>query len=144
MSDEIDIFERRLRDQQQQELQMQRRYAAARAAYARVLPVLRTLKRFYGDRLNFFLFEEAWICLRVTDMKQVEPVLEHLEEQLEIKFDRSEDHGKLGWREFSSSNLPAFRVEAEVDSTDPASKCRRVQDGFETIPKYKIVCDEDS
>jgi len=91
-----------------------------------------------------YVFLDARVIIRVDvkTIKEVEPVLEVLTEELGAEFDRTHDEADLGWREFSSSNVPWLRVDAELRGDGP--ECRRVIVGYEQKPVYKIKCGDDA
>ena len=80
--------------------------------------------------------------VRVLDERVVEPVLEVLTEELGAEFDRTHDEASLGWREFTSSNVPWLRVDAELRGE--GTECRRVIVGYEQKPVYKIRCGDEA
>lgn len=91
-----------------------------------------------------YVFLDARVIIRVDvkTIKEVEPVLEVLTEELGAEFDRTHDEADLGWREFTSSNVPWLRVDAELRGDGP--ECRRVIVGYEQKPVYKIKCGDDA
>lgn len=91
-----------------------------------------------------YVFLDARVIIRVDvkTIKEVEPVLEVLTEDLGAEFDRTHDEADLGWREFSSSNVPWLRVDAELRGDGP--ECRRVIVGYEQKPVYEIKCGDEA
>lgn len=91
-----------------------------------------------------YVFLDARVIIRVDvkTIKEVEPVLEVLTEELGAEFDRTHDEADLGWREFSSSNVPWLRVDAELRGDGP--ECRRVIVGYEQKPVYEIKCGDEA
>ena len=108
---------------------------------ARLDRVLKTIGRFVEGR-TMFIGEQILICVKVNKIAEIEPVLDVLQEELEIEFDRSEDAAQQGWRVFHSKNAPWLRVDAELRADGP--ECRRVIVGYESVPKYEIRCGEDA
>ena len=76
-------------------------------------------------------------------LSDVEPALRMIEDELTVKFDKTEDSAGQTWaqREFKATGLP-FSLIAEPTFKDPT--CRTVEDGFETVPKFKVVCDDEA
>lgn len=91
-----------------------------------------------------YVFLDARVIIRVDvkTIKEVEPILEVLTEELGAEFDRTHDEADLGWREFSSSNAPWLRVDAELRGDGP--ECRRVIVGYEQKPVYEIKCGDEA
>ncbi len=91
-----------------------------------------------------YVFLDARVIIRVDvkTIKEVEPVLEVLTEELGAEFDRTHDQADLGWREFSPSNMPWLRVDAELKGENP--ECRRVIVGYEQKPVYEIRCGDEA
>lgn len=89
-----------------------------------------------------FLENKVIIRVDVKAIKDVEPVLEILTEEFGAEFDRTHDEATLGWREFTSSNVPWIRVDAELKAEGP--ECRRVIVGYEQKPVYEIRCGEEA
>lgn len=91
-----------------------------------------------------YVFLDVRVIIRVDvkTIKEVEPVLEVLTEELGAEFDRTHDEADLGWREFSSSNVPWLRVDAELRGDGP--ECRRVIVGYEQKPVYEIKCGDEA
>lgn len=91
-----------------------------------------------------YVFLDKRVILRVDvkTIKEIEPVLEVLTEELGAEFDNTHDEASLGWREFTSSNMPWIRVDAELKSDGP--ECRRVIVGYEQKPVYEIKCGDDA
>lgn len=91
-----------------------------------------------------YVFLDVRVIIRVDvkTIKEVEPVLEVLTEELGAEFDRTHDEADLGWREFSSSNVPWLRVDAELRGDGP--ECRRVIVGYEKKPVYEIKCGDEA
>lgn len=87
-----------------------------------------------------FLEKQVIVRVDVKALKDVEPVLEILTEEFGAEFDGTRDHAALGWREFTSSNVPWIRVDAELKSEGP--ECRRVIVGYEQTPVYELRCGE--
>lgn len=89
-----------------------------------------------------FLDTKVIIRVDVKSIKEITPVLEVLTEEMGAEFDRTHDEADLGWREFTSSNMPWIRVDAELKGEGP--ECRRVIVGYEQKPVYKIKCGDDA
>ena len=91
-----------------------------------------------------YVFVDTKVIIRVdvNSIKEITPVLEVLTEEMGAKFDRTHDEADLGWREFTSSNMPWIRVDAELKGEGP--ECRRVIVGYEQKPVYKIKCGDDA
>lgn len=89
-----------------------------------------------------FLDNKVILRIDVKTIKEVEPVLEVLTEELGAEFDRTHDEASMGWREFSSSNAPWLRVDAELKGEGP--ECRRVIVGYEQKPVYEIKCGDEA
>lgn len=89
-----------------------------------------------------FLDTKVIIRVDVKSIKEITPVLEVLTEEMGAEFDRTHDEADLGWREFTSSNMPWIRVDAELKGEGP--ECRRVIVGYEQKPVYEIKCGDDA
>ena len=89
-----------------------------------------------------FLDNKVIIRVDVKSIKEITPVLEVLTEEMGAEFDRTHDEASLGWREFTSSNMPWIRVDAELRGEGP--ECRRVIVGYEQKPVYEIKCGDDA
>jgi hypothetical protein len=91
-----------------------------------------------------YVFVDTKVIIRVdvNSIKEITPVLEVLTEEMGAEFDRTHDEADLGWREFTSSNMPWIRVDAELKGEGP--ECRRVIVGYEQKPVYKIKCGDDA
>lgn len=89
-----------------------------------------------------FLDNKVIIRVDVKSIKEITPVLEVLTEETGAEFDRTHDEASLGWREFTSSNMPWIRVDAELRGEGP--ECRRVIVGYEQKPVYEIKCGEEA
>jgi hypothetical protein len=89
-----------------------------------------------------FLDTKVIIRVDVKSIKEITPVLEVLTEEMGAEFDNTHDEASLGWREFTSSNMPWIRVDAELKGEGP--ECRRVIVGYEQKPVYEIKCGDDA
>ena len=89
-----------------------------------------------------FLDTKVIIRVDVKSIKEITPVLEVLTEEMGAEFDRTHDEARLGWREFTSSNMPWIRVDAELRGEGP--ECRRVIVGYEQKPVYEIKCGDEA
>jgi hypothetical protein len=89
-----------------------------------------------------FLDNKVIIRVDVKSIKEITPVLEVLTEEMGAEFDRTHDEASLGWREFTSSNMPWIRVDAELRGEGP--ECRRVIVGYEQKPVYEIKCGDEA
>ena len=89
-----------------------------------------------------FLDTKVIIRVDVKSIKEITPVLEVLTEEMGAEFDQTRDEADLGWREFTSSNMPWIRVDAELRGEGP--ECRRVIVGYEQKPVYEIKCGDDA
>ena len=91
-----------------------------------------------------YVFLDTLVIIRVDvkTIKEVEPILEVLTEELGAEFDHTHDEADLGWREFRSSNAPWLRVDAELRGDGP--ECRRVIVGYEQKPVYEIKCGDEA
>ena len=89
-----------------------------------------------------FLDNKVIIRVDVKSIKEITPVLEVLTEEMGAEFDQTRDEADLGWREFTSSNMPWIRVDAELRGEGP--ECRRVIVGYEQKPVYEIKCGDDA
>lgn len=80
----------------------------------------------------------------VAKMDEVVPVIEALEEEFGIEFDKTEDIANYGWRMFKCKDYDWIRVDAEVKQG--SEECRKVIVGYETkqVPVYEIKCGEDA
>jgi hypothetical protein len=84
------------------------------------------------------------VRVKVAKMDEVSPVIESLESELGIEFDKTEDRAEYGWRLFTCKDAPWIRVDAEIE---PGSEeCRKVIVAYETqqVPVYEIKCGEDA
>jgi hypothetical protein len=81
------------------------------------------------------------VCVKVESIKDIEPVLEAISNEFAIEFDNSQDEAALGWRMFTTKNLPWLRVDAELKEDNAA--CRRVIVGYKQVPEYKIECSDE-
>ena len=72
-----------------------------------------------------FLDTKVIIRVDVKSIKEITPVLEVLTEEMGAEFDRTHDEADLGWREFTSSNMPWIRVDAELkgEGPEPSMSC---------------------
>ena len=89
-----------------------------------------------------FLDTKVIIRVDVKSIKEITPVLEVLTEEMGAEFDQTRDEADFGWREFTSSNMPWIRVDAELRGEGP--ECRRVIVGYEQKPVYEIKCGDDA
>ena len=80
----------------------------------------------------------------VAKMDEVVPVIEALEEEFGIEFDKTEDVADFGWRLFKCKDYDWIRVDAEVKQG--SEECRKVIVAYETkqVPVYEIKCGEDA
>lgn len=80
----------------------------------------------------------------VAKMAEVVPVIEALEEEFGIEFDKTEDVADYGWRLFKCKDYNWIRVDAEVKQG--SEECRKVIVAYETkqVPVYEIKCGEDA
>lgn len=80
----------------------------------------------------------------VAKMDEVVPVIEALEEEFGIEFDKTEDVADYGWRMFKCKDYDWIRVDAEVKQG--SEECRKVIVAYETkqVPVYEIKCGEDA
>jgi hypothetical protein len=109
--------------------------------FERLGKVTRIIEKFALVRYAF-THKKVIIRVEVKTIKEVEPVLEVLTEELGSEFDRTHDEASLGWREFTSSNVPWIRVDAELKGEGP--ECRRVIVGYEQKPVYEIRCGDEA
>lgn len=100
-------------------------------------PLFRRLSHFYETRVSGY---GPTIYLTVDRLSDVEPALHMIEDELKVTFNKTEDIAGSTWaqREFKAEGLP-FSLRVEPRLKDPT--CRVVEDGFETVKKFKVVCD---
>lgn len=109
--------------------------------FERLGKVTRIIKKF-APVGYVFLDNRVILRVDVKTIKEIEPVLEVLTEEMGAEFDNTRDEASLGWREFTSSNMPWIRVDAELKGDGP--ECRRVIVGYEQKPVYEIKCGDDA
>jgi hypothetical protein len=80
----------------------------------------------------------------VAKMDEVVPVIEAIESEFGIEFDKTEDVADYGWRLFKCKDHDWIRVDAEVKQG--SEECRKVIVAYETkqVPVYEIKCGEDA
>lgn len=109
-----------------------------KSALARLSPVLRLLPK--GAEFSMYL-EEGSISIRdVENMRDIEPILESLEEVTGARFNKSEDlaDGEFGMRTFRMEGFP-LRVNAVIKE---GANCKRVVVGEKIVPMYELRCEE--
>lgn len=109
--------------------------------FERLGKVTRIIEKF-TDVSYVFLENRVILRVPVKTIKEIEPVLDVLTEEVGAEFDRTHDEADLGWREFTSSNVPWLRVDAELKGEGP--ECRRVIVGYEQKPVYEIKCGDEA
>jgi hypothetical protein len=133
----IESFERSLKNKREEIIYLE----DLKPKFERLGRVTRIIEKFSTVRY-VFSEKKVIVCVDVKTIKEVEPVLEVLTEELGAEFDRTHDEADLGWREFSSSNAPWLRVDAELRGDGP--ECRRVIVGYEQKPVYEIKCGDEA
>jgi hypothetical protein len=109
-----------------------------KSALSRLSPVLRLLPK--SASFSMYL-EEGCITIRdVENMRDIEPILESLEEVAGGRFNKSEDlaDSEFGMRTFRMEGFP-LRVNAVIKE---GSNCKRVVVGETIVPKYELRCEE--
>lgn len=106
----------------------------------------RVLSRFEESHEINIMTSSAKFVVRVpvAKMDEVVPVIEALEEEFGIEFDKTEDVADYGWRLFKCKDYDWIRVDAEVKQG--SEECRKVIVAYETkqVPVYEIKCGEDA
>ena len=133
----IESFERSLKNKREEIIYLE----DLKPKFERIGRVTRIIEKFSTVRY-VFSEKKVIVCVDVKTIKDIEPVLEVLTEELGAEFDNTRDEASLGWREFTSSNMPWIRVDAELKSDGP--ECRRVIVGYEQKPVYEIKCGDDA
>ena len=110
----------------------------------RFAPTLRRLSFFYDCTLWAFASGTTHFDVQVKDMKEVEPALRLMEEELGVEFAGTEDYAAAGYaqRKFTTK-CGKIVINASVHGDEPT--CRSVVVGEETVvqKKYKLVCDDE-
>jgi hypothetical protein len=91
---------------------------------------------------NMIIGNQLLVCVKVKRMVDIQPVIEYLQNQLSIEFDKTSDYAEGGWRSFTSKDAEWLRVDAELTGDGP--ECRRVIVGYDTVPKYEIKSGDDA
>jgi hypothetical protein len=133
----IESFERSLKNKREEIIYLE----DLKPKFERLGRVTRIIEKFSTVRY-VFSEKKVIVCVDVKTIKEIEPVLEVLTEELGAEFDNTRDEASLGWREFTSSNMPWIRVDAELKGEGP--ECRRVIVGYEQKPVYEIKCGDDA
>jgi hypothetical protein len=133
----IDSFERSLKNKHEEITHLE----DLKPKFERLGRVTRIIEKFTAVRY-IFSDKKVIICIDVKTIKEIEPVLEVLTEEMGAEFDKTRDEASLGWREFTPSNMPWIRVDAELKGEGP--ECRRVIVGYEQKPVYEIKCGDDA
>lgn len=107
------------------------------AAWPRLRIALRLLPA--GSRVGWWI-DEPEIIVPITDMAQIAPIIESIQELLSIEFSATEDRASEGQRIFIAKDFP-LRLIAEVQDDAPEARCRREVVREEIVPVYKLVCD---
>lgn len=106
----------------------------------------RVLARFEDSHNINVMHSGSSLVVRVPvgKMDEVVPVIEALEEEFGIEFDKTEDVADYGWRLFKCKDYDWIRVDAEVKQG--SEECRKVIVAYETkqVPVYEIKCGEDA
>lgn len=102
----------------------------------------RTLSRFVGLGGTMILSNKILLRVNVKKLADIEPVLEQIEEDLGVEFDKTQDYAEQRWRTFESKTANWIRVDAELEAD--GEECRRVVVGYKTVPEYELKCGEDA
>jgi hypothetical protein len=102
--------------------------------------VLTTIGRFVDGRV-VMMGAKAVVCVKVNKIADITPVIETIEAELGISFDKTHDAAEQGWRQFECAAAPWLRVDAELRADGP--ECRRVIVGYEQTPVYEIKCGDE-
>ncbi len=89
-----------------------------------------------------FLGAQLLFRVKVQKIADVQPLLECLEEDLGLSFDKTYDQAAHSWREFTCEKAPWLRVDAELIADGP--ECRRVIVGYKQEPVYELKCGDDA
>lgn len=108
---------------------------------ARIEPLVKTLGRFRTVN-TMVMSSKILVCVKVDKLADIETVLDYLQDELGVEFDKSQDYAEQSWRTFESKSAKWLRVDAELRADGP--ECRRVIVGYETVPKYELKCGEDA
>jgi hypothetical protein len=103
--------------------------------------VLTTIGRFVDGRV-LMMGTQAVVCVKVNKIADITPVIETIEAELGISFDKTHDAAEQRWRQFECAAAPWVRVDAELRADGP--ECRRVIVGYEQTPVYEIKCGDDA
>lgn len=109
--------------------------------YKRVESALRHARRFM-DIGTMFLGNQLLVRVKVEKLANVAPLVECLEEDLGIEFDKTDDRAEFSWREFTCKSAHWIRVDAELVGDGP--ECRRVIVGYKQEPVYELKCGDDA
>lgn len=110
-------------------------------AHKRFAPTLRRLSFFYDCTLYAFS-GSVHFDVRVTEMKEIEPALQLIEDELGVEFDKTADYAgeQFAQRQFTTK-CGKIVVNASIHGDTPT--CRSVKIGEKLVPEYKLVCDDD-
>ena len=103
---------------------------------------LKTLGRFVKIRGTMILSGKILIRVEVAKLADIEPVLEQIEDDLGIEFDKTQDFAEHRWRTYESKTAAWVRVDAELQAD--GEECRRVVVGYTQVPRYELRCGEDA
>lgn len=105
-------------------------------------PAVNTLNAMiFGGAKIFLCWYQYKVIINITveAMADAGPLLEALERDLGIEFDKTNDSG-AGWREVRSTSCSWLRVDIEPDAD--SAKCKRVVVGYDQLPRYEFQCEE--
>jgi hypothetical protein len=102
----------------------------------------KTLSRFVKMSGTMVISGQILLRFEVAKLVDIEPVLEQIEQDLGVEFDKTSDHAELRWRTFESKTSSWLRVDAELAAD--GEECRRVVVGYDTVPRYELKCGEDA
>ena len=109
--------------------------------YKKIAEALRHARRFMNIS-TMFMGDQLLVRVRVDKMADVSPLIECLEEDLAIEFDKTRDQAEYSWREFTCATAPWIRVDAELVADGP--ECKRVIVGYKQEPVYELKCGEEA
>lgn len=102
----------------------------------------KTLSRFVKALPLMLLGTKILLRIEVAKLADIESVLEQVEEDLGVEFDKTQDYAEQRWRTFESKTADWIRVDAELAAD--GEECRRVVVGYDTVPRYELKCGEDA
>jgi len=109
----------------------------------RFIATLRRISFFYPCRLYAFA-HYVWVAVDgMESVKDIEPALALIEDELQVKFSKSDDFaGAFGASRTYKTECGTLQVECNIKSD--AKNCHSVVVGEHLVKEYKLVCDDDA